>query len=309
MNYVSFTKGVKSIPLVGISLSRALCREWRGLQIEPWIWLTSMRLSRLWGKMRVTLFHQKSYMLWMKTMFLGSNMHMMMQTLEEADGSCLPHDLTVMNTYTKMTTRNKQSCSCSEELDWCSDHHCQGCQSHLSSSHKCECPRWKLWLETLEKLGEICKGSEELRCWLGRERKHIFQQLELTGLEGWSTKKSSCCMHSANRISWYLFFGTWRVGLHWSGKAWDQGCWWRALQGEIPKNSPSYGGWGPCPCERDVGSGCRIGPSQSPWCNAIVLVHRKDSRSVVLHWLLQIKCEHQERLLSVPTGYKKPLRV
>ena len=30
-----------------------------------------------------------------------------MQTLEEGDGSCLPHSLSVMNTYTEMTTRSK----------------------------------------------------------------------------------------------------------------------------------------------------------------------------------------------------------
>ena len=43
----------------------------------------------------------------MKTMFLGSSMHVMMQTLEEEDGSCLPHGMSVMNTYTEMTTRSK----------------------------------------------------------------------------------------------------------------------------------------------------------------------------------------------------------
>ena len=34
-------------------------------------------------------------------------MHMMMQTLEWADGPSLPHGLSVMNTYTEMTTRSK----------------------------------------------------------------------------------------------------------------------------------------------------------------------------------------------------------
>ena len=33
-----------------------------------------------------------------KTLFLGSNMHVMMQTLEEGDGPYLPHGLSVMNT-------------------------------------------------------------------------------------------------------------------------------------------------------------------------------------------------------------------
>ena len=43
-----------------------------------------------------------------KTIFLGSNMHMMMQILEGGDGPCLPYNLSVMNTYTKMTTGSKQ---------------------------------------------------------------------------------------------------------------------------------------------------------------------------------------------------------
>ena len=42
-----------------------------------------------------------------KTMFLGSNMHMMMHTLEEGDRLHLPHGLSIMNTYTKMTTGSK----------------------------------------------------------------------------------------------------------------------------------------------------------------------------------------------------------
>ena len=37
-----------------------------------------------------------------KTMFLGSNMHMMMQTLEGGDGPCLSNSLSIMNTYTEM---------------------------------------------------------------------------------------------------------------------------------------------------------------------------------------------------------------
>ena len=35
-------------------------------------------------------------------------MHVMIQTLEGGDGPCLPHSLSVMNTYTEMTTRSKQ---------------------------------------------------------------------------------------------------------------------------------------------------------------------------------------------------------
>ena len=40
-------------------------------------------------------------------MFLGSNMHVMMQTSEEGDRPCLPRGLSVMNAYTQMTTGSK----------------------------------------------------------------------------------------------------------------------------------------------------------------------------------------------------------
>ena len=41
-----------------------------------------------------------------RTMHLGSNMHIMMQTLKGVDGSCLLHGLSVRNIYTKMTIRS-----------------------------------------------------------------------------------------------------------------------------------------------------------------------------------------------------------
>ena len=37
-----------------------------------------------------------------KTMLLGNHIHVMMQTLKGGDGSCLPHGLSVINTYTKL---------------------------------------------------------------------------------------------------------------------------------------------------------------------------------------------------------------
>ena len=43
-----------------------------------------------------------------RTILLGCNVHLMMQTLEEGDRPCLPHGLSIMNTYTKMTIGSKQ---------------------------------------------------------------------------------------------------------------------------------------------------------------------------------------------------------
>ena len=69
-----------------------------------------------------------------KTIFSGSNLHVMMQALKRGDGPCFPHGLSIMNNYTDMMTGSKCSCSCGEEPDCYSDHHYQEHQGHLSSS-------------------------------------------------------------------------------------------------------------------------------------------------------------------------------
>ena len=58
-------------------------------------------------KEEIDVFSSKIIHAQTKTIFMGSNMHVMMQTLEEGDLPCLPHGLSVMNTYTKMTTGSK----------------------------------------------------------------------------------------------------------------------------------------------------------------------------------------------------------
>ena len=42
-----------------------------------------------------------------KTMFLGNNIHVMTQSLKGGVGPYLPHSLSVVNTYTKVTTGSK----------------------------------------------------------------------------------------------------------------------------------------------------------------------------------------------------------
>ena len=45
---------------------------------------------------------------WTKTLLLGSNMNVMTQILRGGNGPYLPHGLSVVNTYTKVTTGSKQ---------------------------------------------------------------------------------------------------------------------------------------------------------------------------------------------------------
>ena len=42
-----------------------------------------------------------------RAMFLGSNMHVMMQAMKWGDGPCMLHGLSVMNTYNEMMPSSK----------------------------------------------------------------------------------------------------------------------------------------------------------------------------------------------------------
>ena len=80
-------------------------------------------------------------------------------------------------------------------------------------------------------------------------------------------------------VSWipqHLLLGAWRVGLYRPSKTWDQSCWWWALQGQVPKNSPNHEDevWKHMKEMLEVGA---IHLSQSQCCNAVVLVHQKDT--------------------------------
>ena len=73
------------------------------------LYLTNLNKAvKVRKKEEIDVFSSKIIHAQTRTIFLGSNMHMMMQTLEEGDGPCLPHGLSVMNTYTKMTTGSKR---------------------------------------------------------------------------------------------------------------------------------------------------------------------------------------------------------
>ena len=79
--------------------------------------------AKMTKKEEINAFSSKIIHAQTKTMFLGSNMHMMTQVLEEGDGSYLPHRLSVMNTYTKMATGGKWVVGHGKESNCSSIHH------------------------------------------------------------------------------------------------------------------------------------------------------------------------------------------
>ena len=70
--------------------------------------LTDLKEAVKTKKEDIDAFSSKIIHGWTKTMLLGNNMHVMMQSLKWGDGPHLPHSLSVLHTYTKVTTGRKQ---------------------------------------------------------------------------------------------------------------------------------------------------------------------------------------------------------
>ena len=81
------------------------------------------------------------------------------------------------------------NCSSGQKPDGHSNHYCQGHQSHPGSSFKCGSPV-EVVSGTLEKLDEM-HSIQQTRVSVQKRREVLFQQLDLSGLEGWSDKNQA----------------------------------------------------------------------------------------------------------------------
>ena len=114
-------------------------------------------------------------------------MHKMMQTLKRADGPCLPHILSVMNTYTKVTTGSKQVAVVVKNLTATLITVPKGIKiAHVVAANVV--PQVEVAPGTLEKLDKM-HSIQWTRMLVEWRREVLFQQLNLSGLDGWSDKK------------------------------------------------------------------------------------------------------------------------
>ena len=229
------------------------------LQPKLWILLIWMRLSK-WQRWKTYSFLSKVIHGQTKTMLLGNNMHVMMQTLKGGDGSCLPHGLSVMNTYTEVTTGSKWAAVIVKSLMAIPITIAKGIKVTWVVATNAVL-QMEVAPGTLEKLHKM-QGIQRTRMSVEWRREVLFQQLDLSGLEGWSDKKSSGCPCPVSWIPWQLLLRAWKVGLYRSSETWDQSCCQWALQEEVPKNSPTHSGWGLGTCEGDAGSRCYLPQSE-----------------------------------------------
>ena len=124
-----------------------------------------------------------------KTIFLDSNMQVLMQSLEGSDGPCLPHGLSVMNTYTEMTTRRNRVAVMVKNLTATPITTTKGIKvTHVVATNVV--PQVEVIPGTLQKLDEI-QGIQQTRMPVELRKEMLFHQLELSGLEGWSDKNQA----------------------------------------------------------------------------------------------------------------------
>ena len=122
-------------------------------------------------------------------MCLGSNMHVMMQDLEEGNGSPLPHGLSILNTCTKMTTGNKWLVVIVKNLTTVLI--TIATEIKIAQVEAVNAiPQVGAVPGMLEKLDEM-QEIQRTKMSVEQRKEALFQQLNLSGLEVWSVKNQA----------------------------------------------------------------------------------------------------------------------
>ena len=197
----------------------------------------------------------------------------MMQTPEKGEEPCLPHGLCVANTYTKMTTGNKHVAVVIKNQ-----------MAALIMIGKCIKIAWivaanrvppvEVMPGTLEKLDKI-QGIQWTQMTFEWRKEMLLQQLDLSGLEGWS---------GANHTSAHALL----IKYHdvFSLEPRELGCTSLAKQEIWVVNDEPFKDRFqriPPPMVEEVRAHMKemldvgaLHPSQSPSCNTVMLVRKKD---------------------------------
>ena len=224
-------------------------------------------------KEEIEAFSAKIIHAWTEDHIFGSNMHVRTQSLEGCHAPCLPHDLSVMNTYTKMITRSKWVVVVLKNLTVALIITAKGIKvTQVVAANVV--PQVEVVLGTLEKLDEI-QGIQQTRMSVKLRKETLFQQLELSGMEGWSDKNQA-----ATRVLLAEYHDIFSL------ESGELGCTDLVKHeiSNIDEEPFKERFWRiPPPMVDEVYAHVKemlkagaIYPSQSPWCNAIILVCKKD---------------------------------
>ena len=159
------------------------------------------------------------------------------------------------------------SCSHGEKPDCHSNHLHQGHQSHTSSSFKCGAPGESL-PGTLEKLDGL-EGIWQIRMSVEWRREVLFQQLDLSRLEGWFDKNHAATHALLAKYHDILSLEPGELGCTGLVKHKIRVVDDEPFKKRFQRISPPIVGKVHAHVKEMLEEGA-IQPSQSPWCNAVV---------------------------------------
>ena len=158
----------------------------------------------------IDAFSWKVIYAWLRTMCLDSGMHVMMQGLE-GNNTYWPHRLSMLNTYTEMTTGLKQVVVMVKNLTVAPIIIAKGVRiTQVIAANAI--PQVGVSPGILEKLDKM-QGIQTSRMSVEQRKEACFWQLDLSSL-GVDHQEVSFCTCPTSWIPWYLFLGSWGDGLH-----------------------------------------------------------------------------------------------
>ena len=142
-------------------------------------------------KEEVDAFSSKVIHGWMRTMLLGNNMHVITQVLKEGYGTHLPHDLSVVNTYTNVISGGKQVAVVVKNLTAILITITKGIKvSQVVTANAV--PPVELAPGTWVALDKM-QGIQWTKMLVERRKEVLLQQLDLSGIKGVARGKPSDC--------------------------------------------------------------------------------------------------------------------
>ena len=125
-------------------------------------------------------------------------MHVMTQSLKGGDGPNLPDGLSVVNTYIEVTSGSMQVAGVVKNLMVIPITNIKGVNI-IQVVAVNAAPQVEVVPRTLEELDEV-QGIQQTKISVERRRKVLFQQLDLSDLEGWSEGNQVAAPHPVSQI-------------------------------------------------------------------------------------------------------------
>ena len=280
--------------LNGSRISHLLACCWAELSTNETVDLTDLNkaVKRI-KREEIEAFSSKVMHSWTKTILLGKNMHVMKQTLKGDDGPCLPHSLSVMNTYTKMTT-GKEVAVMVKNLIAAPITIIKGIKvAQVVAANMV--PQEEDVPETFKKLDEM-QGIQQTRMSV-EQREVLFQQLYLSGLGVvWQKQAAAHALLAEYHDIFSLDPG--KLGCTDLVKHKIRVIDNKPFKERFQRIPPSMVDEIHVHVKEmlDVGT---IHPSQNPWCNTVVLVCKKDGGLCfyIDFWKLNARTKKESYLL------------